>query len=85
MAGLGVEVTAGKVDVETIRKASEFVAHYDGKLEDAIKAVSTVDGFVEACGGAEIKGNDGEKWSLLGILTHDSNTRRDLRLLVHQN
>ena len=40
----------GKVDVETIRKAAEFVSGFDGKIEDAVKAVATVGGFVEACG-----------------------------------
>jgi len=59
----GVEVNAGrvssvlrgggnKVDVETIKAAAQFVAGYDGKLEDALAAVSSVGGFVEKCGGA---------------------------------
>jgi hypothetical protein len=60
----GVEVTAGrvsavlrsggsKVDVDTIKRAAEFVANYKGSIKDALKAIETVGGFVEACGGAD--------------------------------
>ena len=62
----GVEVTAGRVsgvlrsgtsrgrvDVDTIKRAAEFVGQYKGKLADAVKAIETVGGFVESCGGAE--------------------------------
>lgn len=65
LAKKGVEVTAGrvsgvlrsgtsgnKVDVDTIKRAAEFVGSYKGKLADAVKAIETVGGFVEACGGA---------------------------------
>lgn len=38
--------------MDVIRKAAEFVGGYDGKLEDALTAVSSVGGFVESCGGA---------------------------------
>ena len=32
----------GKVDVETIKKAAAFVGGYDGKMEDALKAIGTM-------------------------------------------
>ena len=40
------------VDVETVKLAAEFVGQYDGSIEDAVAAISTVGGFVEQCGGA---------------------------------
>lgn len=61
----GVDVTAGsvsgvlrtgmsrKVDVDTIKRAAEFVGQYEGKLADAVKAIDAVGGFIESCGNAE--------------------------------
>jgi len=62
----GVEVTAGRVsavlrsgtsrnrvDVDTIRRAAEFVTNYKGSIQDALKAIATVGQFVEQCGGAD--------------------------------
>lgn len=40
------------MDVDTIKAAAEFVAGYDGSVQDALVAVASVGGFVEKCGGA---------------------------------
>lgn len=62
----GVEVTAGrvsavlrsgtassKVDVDTIKRAAEFLRTFNGKVEEAVKAIDSVGQYVVACGGAE--------------------------------
>ena len=51
-AVLGTGTSRGRVDVETVKLAADFVGQYDGSVKDAVAAIETVGGFVEQCGGA---------------------------------
>ena len=48
----GTGTSRGRVDVETVKLAADFVGQYDGSVKDAVAAIETVGGFVEQCGGA---------------------------------